>query len=1062
MKWFDFSYRNRAPLLFSVALLVIGGVIAYFALPVAIFPELTIPRIETVALSGDTPPDAMMVSVTKPMEQAISSIPRVRRITSTTQRGAAKVTADFDWGTDMIQTLGVVNARLTALKESLPPGATTQSEIMDPSLFPIMGYSLTSPSRSQEELYDLAYYTMRPRLARISGIRDVQVAGNRIPEIRVSLDLARLQANGISAQDVSDALRRTNLITAVGQFDQSYQRHLVLVDDRVQDVNTVANVVVTVKNRVPLRVRDVGQVEMSAVPQNVVIDADGKRAVLINIVRQPASNTVTVADAVHDAMQSLRSELPSDVQLRPFYDQSEIVRESEGSVRDAVIVGAILAGIVQLLFLGNLRSAGVVFLILPISVAGTLLALYPLGRTLNIMTLGAIAIALGLVIDDAVVVVENIFRYLEEGHPRRDAIREAVREIAPAMVGSSATTLVVFLPMLFLTGVTGNFFAPLALTMAIALTLSLFLALFIIPLLAYGLLRAKYHPHAHEVSVPPPIPTKEDQDEWQEKSPLSPPTQPTPPSRMTLVDRTEEGYRKAIRWCLHHRAFVFLAFVPLIVMGALLGRTLPTGFMPAMDEGGFILDYLLPPGTSLAETDRVCAGIGRILLSTPDVSAYSRRTGTELGFTITSQNTGDFSVKLKPRGQRRPIEEVMDEVRGKVETAYPSAEVDFIQILQDLLGDLAGSPEPIEVKLFGEDMNVLAPLAHQVGKIVSSVPGVVDENDGVIESGPDDLVRVDGDLAGQAGLTPEAVAAQVNAALFGEVATTLNKNERQIGIRVSYPTGRYASRQNLGRLPVIAPDGATYPLSALARIVPSPGSTQMDRENLRLLVSVTARTSGTDLGTAIRAIQAKIRGLKLPSGVTVEYGGLYQSQQESFRSLGLMLGIVVMLTLGVLLFYFKTFADAVALLAAGILSLSGVVLALWLTGTPLDLSSFTGSILVIGIVVEGSFFLLDSARQKRETGLEAEEALMEAGGLRLRPILMTKLTAILTLFPLALGIGAGAEMQKPLAIAVIGGVLLSGFFTLFLTPTLYASLSRQTRRGARGLSPALPPSQTQE
>jgi multidrug efflux pump subunit AcrB len=744
-------------------------------------------------------------------------------------------------------------------------------------------------------------------------------------------------------------------------------------------------------------------------------------------------------------MQSLRSALPADVQLRPFYDQSEIVRESEGSVRDAVILGAILAGIVQLLFLGNLRSAGVVFLILPISVAGTLLVLLPMGRTLNIMTLGAIAIALGLVIDDAVVVVENIFRYLEEGHPRMEAIREAVREIAPAMVGSSATTLVVFLPMLFLTGVTGNFFAPLALTMAIALTLSLLLALFIIPLLAYGLIRARYHPHAHESAVASAPPTKEG-EEWQAESPLSPPTpQEATPPRMTLVDRIEGGYRKAIRWCLHHRIAVFLAFVPFIAFGALLSRTLETGFMPAMDEGGFILDYLLPPGTSLAETDRVCAGIGKILLATPDISAYSRRTGTELGFTITTQNTGDFSVKLKPRDQRRTIEEVMDEVRGKVEAAYPSAEVDFIQILQDLLGDLAGSPDPIEVKLFGEDMSVLAPLAHRVGKLVSSVPGVVDESDGVIESGPDDLVRVDGDLAGQAGLTPEAVAAQVNAALFGEVATTLNKNERQIGIRVSYPIGRFASRQELARLPVIAPDGTSYPLSALARIIPSPGSIQMDRENLRLLVSVTARTSGTDLGTAIRSIQAKMRQLKLPPGVTVEYGGLYQSQQESFRSLGLMLCIVVMMTLGVLLFYFKAFADAVSLLAAGILSLSGVALALWLTGTPLDLSSFTGAILVIGIVVEGSFFLLDSARQKREAGLEAEDALVEAGGLRLRPILMTKLTAVLTLFPLAQGIGAGAEMQKPLAIAVIGGVLLSGFFTLFLTPTLYAALSRMRR-----------------
>jgi multidrug efflux pump subunit AcrB len=384
----------------------------------------------------------------------------------------------------------------------------------------------------------------------------------------------------------------------------------------------------------------------------------------------------------------------------------------------------------------------------------------------------------------------------------------------------------------------------------------------------------------------------------------------------------------------------------------------------------------------------------------------------------------------------------MDDLREKVETAYPSAEVEFIQILQDLLGDLAGSPEPIEVKLFGDDMKTLTPLAHRVGELVSSVPGVVDESDGITLSGPDDLIRVEGDLAGQAGLTPEAVAAQVNAAMFGEVASSLRQGERQIGIRVSYPAGRYRNSRELAELPVIAPDGTAYPLGSLARIVPSPGSADLDREDQRLLVSVTASVSGTDLGTAIRAIRAKMRQVNLPPGVTVEYGGLYQSQQESFANLGMILGVVALLTLGTLLFYFRSFAEAFALLAAGVLSLSGVVLALWLTGVPLDLSSFTGSILVIGIVVEGSFFLLDSARQKREAGMAGVDALVEAGGLRLRPILMTKLTAILTLFPLALGMGAGAEMQKPLAIAVIGGVALSGFFTLFAAPALFASFTR--------------------
>jgi multidrug efflux pump subunit AcrB len=1034
----DFALRNRTALLSVVALLILGGIAAYFALPVTIFPELRIPRLTVIASSGDTPPETMMVTVTRPIEQAIATLPHVRRMRSTTARGETQVTVDLDYHTDMIQSQSLLNTRLASLRSSLPAGTETQTEIMDPSLFPILGYSLSSTSLSQEDLYDLAEYTIRPRLARIPGLRQIQVQGTRIREVRVTLDPVALRSNGVSAKDVEDALRRANLVGAVGQFDESYQRHLVLIDNQLKGLATIRDVVVTVKSRVPVHVRDVGSVEPSAVPQNVAIAADGHRAVLISIIRQPTANAVVLSRAVTAAFREMKRDLPSDLTIRPFYDQSEIVLESERSVLDAVLLGALLAAIVMMLFLGSLRSALVVLLFLPVTLGATLLALLPLGKSLNIMTLGALAIALGLIIDDAVVVVENMTRFLEQGLPRREAVREAMRDIGPAMWGSSATTLVVFLPLLFLTGVTGDFFAPLALTMGVSLTVSLMLALFLAPVLGAKLLSYPHHRPGPAGQTEPMAPSVAGAGgDSESRGP-------------GLLERMNHGYQLGLRWCLRHRIVILLMLVPLVLGTAWMAGQLKTGFMPAMDEGGFVLDYTMPPGTSLAETDRVCTEIGKMVQALPDVDSYSRRTGTQLGFAITSQNTGDFLVKLKPRGHRRPIDEVMDGLRGQIEGTFPACQVDFIQILQDLLGDMAGSPSPIEVKVFGPDMAVLEPLTRQIGKIVADTPGVVDEFDGITGSGPDVLMKVEGDRAAQAGLTAEEVSNQVNAALFGDVATYVRQGERQVGVRVAYPEGAYRSAAALAGLTLITPDGQSLPLSAVASTQTTSGSPELNREDQRLMCSVTARISGTDLGTAVRAIQAKVSRVPLPSGVTLEYGGLFASQQESFASLGTMLAVVALLTLCVLLFYFGSFAEAVALLGAGMLSLSGVVLGLWLTGTPLDISSFTGGILVIGIVVEGSLFLLDSARQQRQSGIAPEDALVSAGGLRLRPILMTKVMTILALTPLALGLGAGAEMQKPLAIAVIGGVLLSGLFTLFVTPALYVTIARRPAAAANG------------
>jgi CzcA family heavy metal efflux pump len=1025
MRLSTFVSENRKAVLSLVVLLCALG--AYFAshLPVAIFPQLTVPRIAIAGDAGDIPIQTTLTQLTRPLEAAISTVPGVVRVGSTTTRGSNSLDITFADGTDMQLALQRVQSQIADARAStLPPGANVTAAVLNPSIFPIMGYSLTSPDLNLSALRQLAMYTIRPRLARLPGVAQIRITGGDIPEFLVAVRPAELASRGLALQDVVDALAKANGISSVGQTDQAYQRYEILISGLLQNTEDLRHVVIATRNRVPIRVSDVATVRPSIQKPTILTTGNGKPGVVLNVVKQPEANTLQVAEEIHAALSSLGSALPKEAKIDLFYDQSEIVAQSEASVVESIVVGGVLALLVLLLFLGNLRVAAVVLIQLPLTLVITFSLMSALGQTLNIMTLGALAIAMGMVIDDGIVVVENIYHELEQGKSRRDAVAAGMQAITPALVGSSLTTMVTFLPLTLLSGVTGQFFAPLALVMIATLFVSLLLALMLTPLLAsYLLPRNVLAAHAHKPGLGAAI------------FGFFP----------RLFDRAAEAFGHILLACLRYKAVVILLTAGTLVGCYFLYPRLQTGFFPEFDEGAFVIDYLLPPGTSLAETDRTAYKIEKLLGETPEVASWSRLTGalSGSGLELTEQSQGDILIRLKSN-RSRDTAAIMEEVRAQIEETIPSTQIELLQILQDGIGDMAGAPSPIEVKIYGPDTNTLIDLAQKAGEIITKTPGIVDESDGIVQSGPEMIVRVDGEKAARVGLTTDAVTSAATNALRGTVATTIQQVESSVDVRV-----RAESNPDLESLPdlsISVPGGGpAVPLRSVASLTLAPGTPQITRENQQQMVSVTARLESRDLGSGVRDVQARLaKGLPLPAGYHIEYGGLYASQQQSFNQLASVLLVAILLVATMLLLQLRSFRQAFALLLAAILSLSGVLLGLYITQTPLNISSFTGAIMVIGIVTEDGIVFFDVVNHLRRLHPEKSliDIVLESRRLRLRPILMTILAAILALFPLALGIGAGAAMQKPLAIAVIGGLAASTVFTLIVAPVLFIALER--------------------
>jgi CzcA family heavy metal efflux pump len=1030
LPWFR---RLSRPILFLIITLALVGAYMAFSIPVAVFPNTDFPRIVVGVDNGVMPIDQMLVTITRPIEEAVNSVPGLQKVYSITSRGSAEVDLYFDWKSDMILTLQRVDAVMARLQTELPSTAKIQTHRLTFASFPIIGYSLTSDSIPQNKLWEMATYGLKPRINRLNGVASVLVQGGRVPEFQVTPDPARLQAAGVTVTDILEAIRRTNLVDSPGLLEHDHQLVLGLVSGQVRTPEQIAQIVVkTPGNGTPIRIGDIGKVMPSEAPVYTIVTANGKPAVLLSVNRQPESNTLEVAKEVHAKIAELRGTLQPGVHLEAFYDQSTIVSDSIASVRDAVLIGIILSSGILVLFLGDWGSSFVAALVIPVTLLLTLIVLKLTGQSFNLMTLGGLAAAVGLVIDDAIVVLENIVLHRDAGESRFQAIQSALREITVPLIGSTITPIVVFLPLISTTGVTGSFFRALAITMTVSLLSSLVLAVTWTPTLSQYLVRIKNRaPGEKEVG-------------GQSKNEILLAEEEAHSGRFAKII---DYYTRVIRVLLHRPVLVMIGSAAVLILSFVCYRFLGSDLLPSMDEGSFILDYYTPPGSSLAESDRILQHIEEILRSTPEVVNTSRRTGLQLGLAaVTEANRGDFTVKLKPRKDRkRDIDEIISDVREEIKKTEPAADVEFVQVLQDMIGDLTSQPEPVVIKLFSPDAKLLNSTAPRVAEAIQKIPHVVDVLDGIENtvSGPAVTYQLDPTIAARAGFTPEEIATDAAAVLEGEpAATPVIINDRSYTIRVRFPAASRASLDSMSNTLLTSSTGHTATLGGLATVTNDPGQTEIRRENLQRLVEVTGRFEGVDLGSGMESVKKVVSDLHLPSSIRVEYGGLYEEQQKSFRDLSTVFVLALIFLFVVLLFEFRTFAAPIAILASALLSTFGGFLALLVTQTTFNVASFMGMIMVIGIVAKNGILLIDADQRFRALGFTAEESLIQAGRRRLRPIAMTALATIAGMLPLAFAFGSGSEMLKPLAIAVIGGLLSSIVLSLLLTPTIHFYLDR--------------------
>jgi multidrug efflux pump subunit AcrB len=1002
MNFVDFVGRHARSLILVAFALAIAGAVASLSLPVGLFPQASFPRVVIDLDSGSRPADQTVLLVTRQVEEAVRTVPGVQNVRSATTRGTAQISVDFGWGRDMIASTELIDSAISQVVPLLPAGTIFKVRRMDPTVFPIISYALPSDgSTTPVALKDLAQFQIVPLLSSITGLSRVDVQGGETAEIQVLTDPARLAAYGLSMSDISTALATNNILQAVGQLQDRSKLFLVLANHSAAQVGDIASEVVRADAKGIVRVGDVATVQSGAVPLWQRVTEDGKAAVLFNVFEQPDGNVVQIARDVQTKLASLA--LPPGVKLVNWYDQSQLVTQSAASVRDAVLIGLGLAAIVLIAFLRSWRVTLIAMLVVPATIGVTILVLKLWGMSFNIMTLGGIAAAVGLLIDDVIVMIEHIARRADvgDGAQAKDAVLAAGREFLRPLTGSSMATLIVFVPLAFLSGVTGAFAKALSVTMGAALVISYLMTALVVPVL-----------------------TRQFVDFTRWKDPGA--------GKQSRFSRTHESLLKS----LFKRPWILaIALVPLLVVSWFAYNAVPTGFMPAVDEGGFIIDYYSKPGTSLNETDREVAQIDDILRSMPEVETFSRRLGSGLGGDLGESYHGDYFVRLK-NSHKRSTPAVMSAVLAEVQAKVPGVSVELAQLMEDLIGDLTAVPQPIEVKLFGPDSSVLTAKAKAVAAAVSKIPGVVEVKNGVKLAGDAIDIRIDPVRTGLEGMTPDDVMKSVQTALTGTVASQVPSIGKMVGVRVRLKDALTLRQEDLAAFTLRAPDGHIFPLSRVATLVPVTGQAEVSRENLQPMIAVTGRIGGRGMS----AIMADVRTVMaqpgmLDAGMRYELGGLYAQQQIAFTALVQVFVAALVAEFVLLLFLYERFRFPLIIIACSLLSTTAVFTALWITGVDLNITALMGMTMIIGIGTEMSIFLVSEYVGLAET-MPSRQALLEASRNRLRPISMTTLAAILTLLPLAFAIGQGSAIQQPLAIAIIAGLLLQYPLVLLGMPAL--------------------------
>ncbi|WP_293891702.1 efflux RND transporter permease subunit [Flavobacterium sp.] len=1000
----NFFVKHKNGLSAVIFLIILGGFFAYSKMQTSLFPEITFPKIKIIVDAGQQPIDKMMITVTKPLENVIKKVQDLKTVRSTTSRGSCEISAFMDWKSDIDLSKTRIEAQINQIKNELPPDTQITVEKMNPSILPVIGYAIEGKGKSAVELKKIANYTIKPFLSQIDGVSEIRIIGGKEKEYWLALDFDKMTALGITPNAISQVLSQTNFIKSNGYLSDYRYLYLTITDAQVDKKDELENLVISNNGKGIVTLKDIAAVEIKEAKEYIKVNANGKESILVAVIKQPNSNLISLTDAMNSKLEDLKKILPNGIKITPYYQQATFVNDAVKSVTDSLLIGLFLAIIVAVLFLKSAKASATILITIPVTLGLTLIVLYLTGETFNIMTLGAIAAALGLIIDDAIVVVEQIHRTHEE-HPDEPTVtllQKAIHYLFPAMVGSSISTIVIFFPFVLMSGVAGSYFKVLTDTMIITLVCSFFVTWLLLPVV-YLLLSKK---------------------------------EKTNSEKQEMVEMHEVKTQKWVAYFIEKPIISIVFCIILVLSIFIILPNLETGFLPEMDEGSIVMDYESPPGTSLEETDRMLTEVEKIIIKVPEVEAYSRRTGTQMGFFITEPNRGDYLIQLK-KDRNKISNDVIDEIRAKVEATQPALRIDFGQVIGDMLGDLMSSVSPIEVKVYGNNQAELQKIAKEVTAIVEKVKGTADVFDGIILAGPAVNIEPNYSKLAQYGITPTDLQFQMQTALEGNVVGSLLENEKQTPIRLIYANGQKRSLEDIKQLKIFLPNGQSIPISSLVTISVQKGVAEIERENLQMMSVVTGRLDNRDLGSVMQEIQTKVTNdIHLPSGYYIEYAGAYKDQQQSFRELLMILIASSLLIFGVILFLFRDFRIALTILLISVLGISGSYILLFITGTPLNVGSYTGIIMIVGIISENAIFTFLQFRETFKLTRNVNQSIIYSISTRLRPKLMTALGAIIALLPLAIGIGTGSELHQPLAIAVIGGFLIAMPLLLIVLPSL--------------------------
>jgi len=1034
------ALRNPVFILMMTLMAIVLGMVCLNRLSVDLFPDINIPNIRVATFYAGAGPSDIEKTITQPIERAVAAAPGVDRVESTSKQGASIVTVWFQYGTNLDNAQFEVSQRVAQILNTLPPGVQQPFILkFDVTNIPVVQIAMTGDGLDEKQIYDLAYNVVEPQLERLPGVASATVGGGKIRQISVQARRDALRARGLGILDVVNAVRNSNLLLASGNLRTASRDYNVFTNTQVEDPRTLEDVVVSTAGAHPVRVSDVAEVVDGTADQAEVVRVNGQRGVYLRVLKQPGANTIAVVDAVRAALPQLRG-VPQNVKMAVSFDQSTYIRNAVSSLEHEAVTGGALAILVILIFLLSLRATGIVAVAIPLSVVTTFVLLYFSGQTLNVFTLGGLALGVGRLVDDSIVELENIHRHLEMNRSRRQAVLDAAQEVAMPILVSTITTIVVFFPVLFLTGVARNLFVPLALTISFALIVSFFVSRTVTPLLCLFWLKSGQG-HSRPGGLPGFISRK--------------------------LDGLDHAYASALRFVLGHRFATLGLILALFASSLFLSRKIGTEFFPDSDEGQFQANFKTPIGSRVEKTEEVSARVeqaitdslsppGREKLFTTLLTDDGLPGGRTALFTAnTGPHAGNVSVNLVSRSER-PLSDVQatEKVRAALRDALPGSQVFFFTggIVKRILN--FGSAAPIDVEILGYEFAAGGDYAKQLAGRLRALsdedgkPLLTDVQSTREENYPELDVEVDREKAGTLGLSEQQVAQSVLTTLVGNTQIApipytdpRTGNEYYINVRMAD-----AFRSNVADLEDIhlrAPSGALVSLGTVATVKRSSGPVQVTRKYLQRIVDVTANVApGKDLGKASAAVQKVLEELPPPEGFSAQLGGQAAAQKQAFAGLGFAALMAIALVYMVLASQFRSLVDPLVIMFSVPLGVTGVFIMLYLTSTTLSVNSFMGIIMMVGIVVSNGVLLVDFANVLRSRGLPILEATIQAGKTRLRPILMTTIATLFGLIPMALGLGEGSETNLPLARAVIGGLTVSTFFTLFLVPALYTLLDR--------------------